>query len=81
MGGALHNLRRNANDFGYNYSLLLITVSVACVVTKPFSLITIACLLMLWAGTPSRDVHVLLNSPRTFPFNHRCYFGTCHARA
>uniref|UniRef100_A0A7S0SDP1 PRA1 family protein n=1 Tax=Mantoniella antarctica TaxID=81844 RepID=A0A7S0SDP1_9CHLO len=49
MGGALHNLRRNANDFGYNYSLLLITVSVACVVTKPFSLITIACLLMLWA--------------------------------
>lgn len=49
VGDALHRFRRNTNDFGYNYCLVLLFISVGCVVTKPFSLIVIACLLMLWA--------------------------------
>ena len=49
VGDALHRFRRNTNDFGYNYCLLLLVISAGCVVTKPFSLVVIACLLMLWA--------------------------------
>ena len=48
VGDALHRFRRNTNDFGYNYTLVLLFVAVACVVTKPFSLMVIAALAMLW---------------------------------
>ena len=46
VGDALHRFRRNTNDFD-NYTVLLF-VAVACVVTKPFSLMVIAALAMLW---------------------------------
>mmetsp|Transcript_3926 Transcript_3926/g.9419 ORF Transcript_3926/g.9419 Transcript_3926/m.9419 type:complete len:224 (+) Transcript_3926:541-1212(+) len=49
VGEGLHRFRRNSKDFGYNYCLLLLAVSVGCVFMRPFSLFVIACLLMLWA--------------------------------
>ena len=49
IGEGLHRFRRNTNDFGFNYCLVLLAVSVGCVFTRPFSLVVIACLLMLWA--------------------------------
>ena len=38
VGDALHRLRRNANDFGYNYTLILGAVASVAVLAKPFSL-------------------------------------------
>lgn len=81
VSDALYRCRRNVNDFGYNYSLLLIVVSVGCVLTKPFSLVVIACLLMLWVRPARRAPGLFLTilgtrsgrtrapGPRVFPIS------------
>jgi len=48
VGDALHRLRRNANDFGYNYTLILGAVASVAVLAKPFSLVVLFALATLW---------------------------------